>query len=334
MNDAMNELPRVARFASLSHVGERKRLRAVWMLLLATVCWGMSFPLMKGLVLLQQRLLPDASVWFITAQTSTARFGFAAIVLALIFAPRMRGFTRLDVKLGVGLGFFCGTGTLFQMTALSQTLASTSAFLTQFYVLLLPLWGVLWHRRRPSLLLCLCCTLVIVGMGVLCGLHWNDWRLGRGEWLTLLAAALFTGNILWLDDREFVSADKLRATVVMFASIAVILLPVAIWQAPANGGWWRVYLSPGVSVMLLVLIGASTLVAYTLMNVWQPHLQPTHAGLIYCAEPVFASVYALFAPALLAQLGAFAYANELVTWNLFVGGALITLANVLVQYDR
>ena len=113
--------------------------------------------------------------------------------------------------------------------------------------------------------------------------------------------------ILWLDDREFVSADKLRATVVMFASIAVILLPVAIWQAPANDGWWRVYLSPGVSVMLLVLIGASTLVAYTLMNVWQPHLQPTHAGLIYCAEPVFASLYALFAPALLAHLGAFIF---------------------------
>src|SRR6266404_3016949 len=240
MNDAMNELPRVARFVSLTHVEERKQLRAVWMLLLATVCWGMSFPLMKGLVLLQERLLPDASVWFITAQTSMVRFGIAAIVLALICRRRMKGFTRLDLKLGVGLGFFAGTGTLFQMAALSQTLASTSAFLTQFYVLLLPLWIVLWHRRRPSLLLCFCCALVIVGMGVLCGLRWNDWQVGRGEWLTLLAAVLFTGNILWLDDREFASADKVRATVVMFASMAVILLPVAIWQAPENGGWWRV----------------------------------------------------------------------------------------------
>jgi len=315
-------------------VEERKRLLAVWMLLLATTCWGMSFPLMRGLVLLQRRLLPDANVWFIAAQTSAVRFGLAAIVLALIFAPRMRGFTWLDLKLGVGLGFFVGTGTLFQMAALSQTLASTSAFLTQFYVLLLPLWVLLWHRRRPSLLLCSCCALVIVGMGVLCGLHWNDWRLGRGEWLTLLAAVIFTGNILWLDDREFVSADKLRATVVMFASIAVILLPVAVWQAPANSDWWRIYFSPGMFVMLLVLIVASTLVAYTLMNVWQPHLQSTHAGLIYCAEPVFASIYALFVPALLAHLGGFAYANESMTWNLFIGGALITLANIFVQYDH
>src|SRR6266404_7183720 len=102
MNDAMNELPRVARFVSLPRVEERKPLQAVWMLLLATVCWGMSFPLMKGLVLLQERLLPDANVWFITAQTSTVRFGVAAIVLALICGRRMRGFTRLDLKLGVG----------------------------------------------------------------------------------------------------------------------------------------------------------------------------------------------------------------------------------------
>ncbi len=86
---------RVAPFSvSLLRV-EGKRLRAVAMLLLATVCWGMSFPLMKGLVLLQQRLLPDANVWFITAQTSTVRFGLAALVLALILTPRMRSLTHL-----------------------------------------------------------------------------------------------------------------------------------------------------------------------------------------------------------------------------------------------
>ena len=191
----MNEWRACPISASLPHVEERKRLRAVWMLLLATVCWGMSFPLMKGLVLLQQRLLPDANVWFITAQTSTVRFAVAAIVLGLICTRRMRGFTRLDLKLGVGLGFFAGTGTLLQMAALSETLASTSAFLTQFYVLLLPLWVVVWQRRRPSWLLLFCCALVIAGMGVLCGLRWNDWHLGRGEWLTLLAAVLLPNAI-------------------------------------------------------------------------------------------------------------------------------------------
>lgn len=320
------------------------------MLFLATTCWGLSFPLMKGLVLSQQQLAPGASVWFITAQTLVIRFGAAAVVMALFCqwrATLRRGrvapadatervapsYSWLDIKLGVGLGFFAGVGTLFQMAALDQTPASVSAFLTQFTVLLVPLWLALVNRRRPSWLLVVCCALVIAGMAILCDVRWNDLRLQRGEWLTLLAAALFTGDILWLDRREFVTADKLRATVVMFATMAACLLPVAVAGAPAAGRWWRAYQTPGVLAMLLALLVFSTLVAFTVMNVWQPHIAPTHAAMIYCAEPVFASLYALFLPGWLAQFGRFDFPNETLTQNLWLGGSLITLANILIQQD-
>src|ERR1043166_5559222 len=186
--------------------------KPVLTLFLATSCWGLSFPLMKGLVLSQQQLAPAASVWFITAQTLVIRFGLAAVLMALFLNRRMWPIPWLDLKLGAGLGFFAGVGTLFQMAALGQTLSSVSAFLTQFTVLSVPLWLTVVHRRRPSLLLCASCVLVIAGMAVLCGVRWNVLQLKRGEWLTLLAAAFFTGDILWLDRREFGSTDKLRAT--------------------------------------------------------------------------------------------------------------------------
>src|SRR5437867_3135460 len=178
-------------------------LKPVFMLFLATTCWGLSFPLMKGLVLAQQQLVPEVSVWFLTAQTLVIRFGLAAVLLALLCYRRMRALTWLDIKLGLGLGFFAGIGTLFQMAALETTASSTSAFLTQFTVLSVPLWLTVVHRKRPSLILCASCALVITGMAVLCRLQWNDLQLKRGEWLTLIAAALFTGELLWLDRREF-----------------------------------------------------------------------------------------------------------------------------------
>jgi drug/metabolite transporter (DMT)-like permease len=309
-------------------------LKPVLMLFLATTCWGLSFPLMKGLVLSQQQLAPEASVWFITAQTLVVRFGLAALLMALVFYRRMWPFAWLDIKLGLGLGFFAGVGTLFQMAALEHTPASTSAFLTQFTVLLVPLWLALVNRRRPSWLLAVCCALVIAGMAVLCGVQWNDFHLKRGEWFTLLAAALFTGDILWLDRREFVPTDKLRATVVMFATMALWLAPVAIAGLPANNAWSHAYRSPGVLTMLAALLAFSTLVAFTVMNVWQPHIAPTHAALIYCAEPVFASLYALFLPGWLAQFADFDFANETLTRNLWIGGGLITLANILIQRDQ
>jgi drug/metabolite transporter (DMT)-like permease len=309
-------------------------LKPVIMLFLATTCWGLSFPLMRGLVLAQQQLAPETSVWFITAQTLVIRFGLAAVVMALLFYRRMWPFAWLDIKLGLGLGVFAGIGTLFQMAGLEQTLSSTSAFLTQLTVLLVPLWLAVVHRKRPSGLLCVCCALVIAGMAVLCGIHWNDLQLKRGEWLTLLAAALFTGDILWLDRREFIAADKLRATVVMFATMAIVLVPVAVGSAPGNGAWARAYQTPAVLTMLAILLGASTLVAFTVMNIWQPLIAPTHATLIYCAEPVFASLYALFLPGWLAQFGHFDFVNETLSVNLWIGGGLITLANILIQRDQ
>ena len=39
------------------------RRKAIQMLLLATVFWGMSFPTMKSVVMVQQQLLPNASTW-------------------------------------------------------------------------------------------------------------------------------------------------------------------------------------------------------------------------------------------------------------------------------
>ena len=88
----------------------------------------------------------------------------------------------------------------------------------------------------------------------------------------------------------------------------------------------------GVNVEVVGLLTLfCTLGSFTLMVRWQPHITATEAGLIYCIEPVFASVMALFLPALFSRWAGFDYANETLTWQLLVGGGLITLANVLLQ---
>jgi drug/metabolite transporter (DMT)-like permease len=81
----------------------------------------------------------------------------------------------------------------------------------------------------------------------------------------------------------------------------------------------------------LLLTVFCTLGSYILMNTWQPKITATEAGLIYCVEPVFASIMALFLPAMFSAWAGFNYANEQLTWHLLVGGGLITLANVLIQ---
>ena len=48
-------------------------------------------------------------------------------------------------------------------------------------------------------------------------------------------------------------------------------------------------------------------------------------------EPIFSSVMALFMPAWFSAWAEINYANETATWTLLAGGALITLANVVLQ---
>jgi hypothetical protein len=67
------------------------------------------------------------------------------------------------------------------------------------------------------------------------------------------------------------------------------------------------------------------------MNYWQPQIDSTRAGVIYCAEPLVASLLALFLPAWISRMAHIDYPNEIATVSLLVGGGLITAANVLIQ---
>jgi drug/metabolite transporter (DMT)-like permease len=105
-----------------------------------------------------------------------------------------------------------------------------------------------------------------------------------------------------------------------------------LWAtAPSAAACVRVFSSPATLGFLAVLVILCTLGAYTLMNRWQPYVTSTEAGLIYCLEPVLASLLALFVPFWLSRWAGISYANEHLTARLLLGGGLVTAANVLLQ---
>lgn len=301
------------------------------MLVMATALWALSFPTMKAVILAQQELLPGSSTWFASAVCMVYRFGIATVGLLVWCLPTIRGLTRLEVYEGVGLGVFASAGLVLQMDGLARIEASTSAFLTQCYCLIIPLWVAVRERRWPRPVIWASCVLVIVGVGVLSGVDWRTLRLGRGEIETLLASVVFTGQILWLQRREFAANNVNHFTLAMFATIALVCLPIAGVTAERPSDLWRAYTTPALGLFLAVLVACCTVAAYLLMNAWQPRVSATQAGLIYCVEPLFASVLALFLPAWWSRLAGIEYANEILSTGLLVGGGLITVANALIQ---
>jgi drug/metabolite transporter (DMT)-like permease len=311
------------------------------MLLLANFFWGLSFPVIKAVLLLHEKLLPDAASWFSSFYVVAPRYLLAALVIAALWPRQFLRGSRGEWKQGLILGVFAAGGMLLQNDALHYTAASTSAFLTQISAILIPIWIAVRTRRNPGWLVWSCCALVVAGVAILGKFDpfdnlrtgFNVWRFGRGEWETMLSAVFYMGQILTLDRKEFAGNRALQITWVMFAIQAAIFCSLSAATAPNPAAMMLPWTSAPWLSFTAILTIFCTLGSFLLMNAWQPKITATEAGLMYCIEPIFASVMALFLPALLSAWAGIHYANESATWTLLVGGALITLANVLLQLN-
>lgn len=312
------------------------RSRAIGMLVLATAFWGLSFPLIKSLMLLHAQLAPTAGPWFITVYVLAPRFLLGSLLLAIWQWRTRAGIRSAEWKQGALIGVFSAAGMLFQSDGMQFTSASTSAFLTQFYAILIPIYVAVRAWRNPGLVVWTCCALVLAGVAILGRFDWQTLQFGRGELETIVASAFFMGQILTLESPAYAGNRAGAISLAMFGTQALIysvaLVSMAIFSTGPLGD---ALLTPWTSMpwigMTLMLTVVCTIGAYGLMNAWQPKITSTEAGLVYCAEPIFGSCLALFLPAWFSAWALIDYKNETATWALLVGGGLITAANLLIQ---
>jgi hypothetical protein len=236
--------------------------------------------------------------------------------------------TRLEWEQGLGIGCFGGLGLVLQMDGLAYTHGSTSAFLTQGYCVLIPIWVAVTHARLPGRHVVGACSLVVLGAAILAGVTPGNLRLGRGEWETLAGSVMFSGQILWLERPRFAGNDSRRASVVMFAAMALVSWPLAAALAKAPSDLVQAYASPSAMGLMAAVTVICTMLTFPVANHWQPKVSATQAGILYCTEPVFTSALCLVLPAWLSRWTGIPYANEQITWNLLIGGACILAANL------
>ena len=149
-------------------------------LVLTCALWGLSFPIIKALNLEQSARIPEASSGFLAAWLQVARFGLGGALLIPMVA-RMARPTRAELRQGLLLALWGGLGMGIQADGLAYTEASTSAFLTQAYCVLLPLWAAVQTRRRPSLRVIGATVLVLLGGAILSGIRRHSLTIGRAR---------------------------------------------------------------------------------------------------------------------------------------------------------
>jgi drug/metabolite transporter (DMT)-like permease len=304
--------------------------RARGLLIGATLLWGASFALLRALELAQTARLPTLSPILQGCGDMAARFGLAALVLLPFQVRHLGGITPREWSQAGGLAAFAGIGLCLQTIGLAQTDASIAAFLTQLYLPVIPFIVAVRDRRWPRPRIYGACALVLAGAALLSPGVLAHFIPGPGEGMILLSTGFLAAQIVWVERPLYATNRAGLVTFLMFAMMAAFFALVFA----AGGGSGRVVrgmFGDGALLSLLVaLVLFCTVVGFFVMNRWQRWVSATEAGLIYCLEPVIASVLACFLPGWLSRWCGIGYPNETPGWHLVAGGALILIAMVWI----
>ncbi len=289
-------------------------------ILAVTVLWGWTFVWMKQAVLESERVLGAQGLVAGVGLFMTLRFGLAALVLAA-WPQARRGLDAGAWRGGLWIGALLLAGFLLQMFGLQGVSAPVSAFLTSLYVVFTALFLCLRTRKPPDRWLGLGALLATLGAGFIGGPP--HLTFGLAEWLTVGCAAVFALHILATDEvtRRHAPLPVTLTTFVWvtLGSAAFLIFGCCMQRGPSSARLIDLAGSGGFLVPLVLSSLLATVLALSLINLFQRRLDPVRAAILYAIEPVWAAMIAL-------GLG-MARADE---W-LWIGGGALLAGNLAAE---
>lgn len=308
-----------------------KHWLAIGVLILCAASQGIGFIVSKASLELQLALVPGENSWFIGAENLAPRFIIGVLALAAIYGLKVLRLSRSEWRQAVVMAGCSFVGCVLQIDGLQRISGSVTAFFTQFFVVLIPIWAAISTRRRPHWPVYPSALLMLLGLACLSGVSWQMLRLGRGETEVLIAAVFFSLMLFSINLPGFAGNRSERAAAGMFLIEAVLFSVVALvtrktetgFSAPLSSlHWWG---------LVIVVTTIATIGPFVLIARWQRFVSVTEAGMIYGLTPVFTLIGGLFLPQWVGRLVGVNYENEILTAAVLAGAVLVVAANVVMQ---
>ena len=272
-------------------------------LVLITIIWGTTFPLLR------------TSLRVLDAYDIVAlRFTIAGVLIAAIYWKRFRHLTRTAVWDGAVTGLFMGAGYLTQAIGLTTISSPRSAFITGTAVIFVPFIDRFVSRLGATLGESLAVALTFVGL--LFFYADANLKLQAGDLWTLLGALMFasqvvTTNVAARRSDPFVVSALQSAAAAMVAWAFII--PRGGLSVPLSAIPWDRILYFGVIATAFILVLQTWALGKT---------KPVRAGVIYSLEPVFAAVFAM------------AFFGEVMSSREVLGSAAILLGVLVAELKK
>jgi drug/metabolite transporter (DMT)-like permease len=245
---------------------------SVVLLLLVTLCWGTTFPLLKSVA-------TDLN----GIEISAFRFLLAALCVLpfLIRAPR-RAWAD-----GAILGSIALASYVAQAYGLQHISSNRSAFITSLNVLMVPFLGLMFGGRLSWLVLLAAC-IAVAGIGLM---SWESGGSLAGDGATVMCAFAYAAYVVALSR----CSAKHEARYLAATQIAVMAAAAIAWilfQSARGAGLATLAARAQPHFMTLLYLGVvATAGMLFLQALAQRNVSADKAAVIYTMEPVFAAVF-------------------------------------------
>lgn len=253
---------------------KNKSVLGTILLFITAFIWGIAFVF--------QRTGMD-SVGPLTFMASRCILAVGALSLVLLVkygSKEAFKFDKSTLKGGLSCGILITIANNLQQIGMQYTNAGKAGFITAMYILLVPVFGVLFLKKKETVRVWLAVLLGAVGMYLLC--ITDSFTVTAGDLWIMGCAMFFSCHILCADNFAGKS-DPLKMSFLQFLICTVLGLILAfVFETPE----WTGILNAKAAILYCGVLSAC--VGYTLQIVAQRWVEPTTASLVMSLESVFA----------------------------------------------
>ena len=282
----------------------KTQVKADLMLVLVTLCWGVSYYMMD-LCLVEMG----------TFNLNAFRFLGAFIIAAIFTFPKLKGVNKETLKYAffIGISLVCVyIGATF---GVMYTSLSNTGFLCALSVVFTPLLGIIVFKQRPDRKMVLVVLVCLIGIALM-SLN-EQLKPALGDIFCLMCAFAYAVDLLITEKavaKEEVNAFQLGVFQLGFTGLFMLILSFIFEDPclPSSGIVW------GSALFLAVFC---TGVAFIVQTIAQQYTSATHVGVIFTLEPVFAGIVA------------FALAGEILLPRAYFGAFLLLISLIIMEID-
>ncbi len=282
-----------------------RKILYMGLLLSVTFFWGVTFPVVK------------VALEYIGPGPFLALRFLAATIMLAFFVRRGKGFLApSNIKHGMVAGFLLFIGYYFQTVGLEYTSAAASGIITGAYVVILPLMSYLYLKTKVSRMDLFASIIAFGGLILMSLGSLSNLGTELGDLLTLICAVGYAVQIAYVSKHS----RNINSSTFTFYQIAAVTIFSTISIPFTPGGLGTINLYVVFAIIFTAIFGS--VFGYYVSTVALIYVEPTAAGIIFVAEPIFAAIAAVI------------LAHEHLGIYVILGGAVMIMAMFLTSLDK